>query len=151
MQLALTPEVLFPLGACAVVAVAVIAVVVVILRGRRTARDETSAPTAADWTGEAATADPTPTPSVTVPALPQRLTVAEAIAVREADTAPLPVSSVAFLGARPAAAAPVTTGPLPVVQPAPADEAGPAEPETSEPETPQAETARAETSRAETS
>jgi hypothetical protein len=121
MQLALTPEVLFPLGACAVAAVAVVAIVVVLMRGRRASTDETSAPTAEDWTGEAATSDPEPMPTVTVPALPRRMTVAEAVAARDADTAPLPVSSVAFLGAGPATSPALSTGPLPLVAPGSAD------------------------------
>jgi hypothetical protein len=75
------------------VAIAVITVVVVLGRGRRgRTGDPTGDPTAADWTGEAANGDPA---SVVAPRMavvgPHRLTVAEAVAAREADTSPLPV------------------------------------------------------------
>lgn len=104
MQLALTPEMLFPLVAGAAVVVAVIALVVVLGHGRRSpavrpvraaAAGLTAADlTAADWTGEAATGDPASAVVDKVASVaPHRLTVAEAVAVRAAVTAPLPVIS----------------------------------------------------------
>ena len=101
MQLGLTPDVLFPLGAGAVIVAVIIGLVVALRRGRRIRAEETSDPVAADWTGEAATgaADLGPASGAPQSGVPTalRVTVAQAVAVRDADTAPLPVSSQSFL------------------------------------------------------
>jgi hypothetical protein len=104
MQPALSPEVLFPLVAGAAVAIAVIVVIAALGRGKRPTSgrpaedDPATGLTSADWTGEAATGDPAALVANRVAVVgPHRLTVAEAVAVREADTAPLPVLSSTFV------------------------------------------------------
>ncbi len=129
MQLALTPEVLFPLVAGAAVAIAVIAVIIVLGRGRHSEADDVSDdPQAADWTGEAANGDPA---SVVAPRVavvgPHRPTVAEAVAARVADTAPLPVCSSTYVGSVPGTSEPAARSLTTVPEAAPS-EASPAGP-----------------------
>ena len=106
MEQAFSADVLVPLGVG--VAALVIAVAIVVTRAMRSRKRRAAAgapipePTAADWTGELVQGPP---PSATEPAAdpapsaagtgePRRLvTVAEAVAEREADTAPLPVQT----------------------------------------------------------
>ncbi len=78
MRLGLPPEVLFPLIAGVVVLLAVVVVAVALRRGRSAADGDAVPPTAADWTGEAATGQTAPRD---VPA--RRMTVADAVARRE--------------------------------------------------------------------
>ncbi|GAA4543202.1 hypothetical protein [Pseudonocardia xishanensis] len=101
MEQAFSADVLVPLGVGA--AALVVAIVIVVVRAAR-ARGRGVAPvepTAEDWTGESVGAFPAPRapevparePAMAGGGAPQPITVADMVAVREADTAPLPVQS----------------------------------------------------------
>lgn len=92
MQLPLTAETIAALGAGVAVLAALLLLVRFVRRRKRT--DDAPEPIAADWTGEAATADP--------PAA-ARMTVAQAVAGRDAGTATRPAEPAAEHVVEPAA------------------------------------------------
>ncbi|MCE3556258.1 hypothetical protein LWC33_33055, partial [Pseudonocardia sp. RS11V-5] len=104
MEQAFSADVLVPLGVgAAALVIAVVIVVVRALRGKARSRP-VAEPTHADWTGESVGEMPAPRPAPEAAPVAMAVgagsadqarprTVADAVAVREADTAPLPVQS----------------------------------------------------------
>lgn len=101
MQLALTASVLVPLGV-GLAAVLVVLAVVLMIGGRKRDAGEPEPP-APEQQEETAASEPA---APAEQANASRVTVAEALAVRDADTAPLPVQSEAYLPSVPEPRAP---------------------------------------------